>query len=117
MEDRANARKATMIRVILDYPSLGLVSGTARNISVDGMYVETGGAILPRNTPVKALFSLEMDGRITAFQQATSVTWLGQEGLGLTFQGPDHALSGALRAFVYGRASPRTDYRAQSPSR
>ena len=56
MEHRWSERKPVTMDVTLHYDPVGQISGKTRDISLEGMYVETEGVTIPSRAEVKVLF-------------------------------------------------------------
>jgi hypothetical protein len=102
MEHRRGERLPCDISAVVAYRSLGLVSGKARNISTDGMYLDSGPIVVPKNSLVSIHFRL--DGR-DRFETDAMVVWVGAGGMGLMFSDPSPQLVRAVEA-LNARASP-----------
>jgi hypothetical protein len=100
MERRKSSRKPVHQPVDLDSPHAGPLSGFARDVSLGGMFVETGPATLPPIGSVAVSFKLQQDGRQHAFLLDAAVVRREPHGVGLMFlqMEPDEirALSDAL---------------------
>ncbi len=102
MEHRWNVRLPIQTEVALHHPTLGRVRGLTRDISFEGMYVETG----PVQVDSKVLVSIEFDMggghggmlRIPAFVIRTD-----HEGIGLMFtDGYDEKIFNGLARVLGG---------------
>jgi hypothetical protein len=92
MEHRRGQRLPCDISAVVAYRSLGLVSGKARNISADGMYLDSGPIVVPKNSLVSVHFRLDgLDGR-DRFEADAMVVWVGAGGMGLMFNDPSPEL-------------------------
>ncbi len=58
MNSRSSVRRRLALRVVLGYPKLGMLSGSTRDLSRGGMFVETGRVTLPRNERVRVYLYL-----------------------------------------------------------
>lgn len=58
-EKRRHPRLPIALDVFLEYPPLGMVRGTTRNVSLEGMFVETGHFTVPRGATVQVALPLE----------------------------------------------------------
>jgi hypothetical protein len=56
MDSRMSARKPLHERVTLNSPRIGSVSANTRDVSLGGMFVETGALVLPPNAAVDVSF-------------------------------------------------------------
>ena len=62
MEHRCASRKLITLDVVVTYQALGLVQGRTMNISLGGMFIDTGCVDLPVNALMKASFYLTENG-------------------------------------------------------
>ncbi|MGA7802230.1 MAG: PilZ domain-containing protein [Gammaproteobacteria bacterium] len=56
MEHRWSARKPIAMDVEVFYPPIGSVPGRTRDVSMEGMFVHTGGVFLPTHAKVEVSF-------------------------------------------------------------
>lgn len=61
MEQRWTERIPMAVDVMVNYPSLGLVRGKSKDISLEGMFVETGPIVLAADAPLSVTFVLPQD--------------------------------------------------------
>lgn len=116
MEFRSNERKPLTLHVVISYPGLGLVCGRTRDISLGGMFVETGQVILPRNQQVGLCFHLPMAGEDLLCVADARVVHNGQRGVGLGFRQMEKRTQEALRE-VLGLPAQRGAIHATAPAR
>lgn len=98
MEHRRGQRLPCDISAVVAYRSLGLVSGKARNISTDGMYLESGPIVVPKNSLVSVHFRLNGRSARDRFETDAMVVWVGAGGMGLMFSDPSPDLVRAVEA-------------------
>ena len=90
-ERRGNARVETNLDVALYYNSLVLLSCRARDISPDGVFVDTGGQSLPQNAKIDVRFNVNVDGRHQLHQLQAEVVHIEDQGVGLRFEHSDYS--------------------------
>src|SRR5688572_5820020 len=100
MELRRSSRKSLRQEIGLDSSRASPTSAYTRDLSLGGVFVETGALVLPPNTPVSVSFSLRRDGEEHTFHLSATVVRRETGGMGLMFlhMDPDviRALSDAL---------------------
>lgn len=102
MEHRWSPRKPLHVDVVIHYPPLGLVRGTSRDISLDGMFVDTGRILIPTGEVVEICFRPDTDGNPGHLHMDAEVIHASHAGIGLLFRdyGPDALL--ALKTLLLG---------------
>ncbi len=93
-EHRRSMRKPATFHVTLSYPPLGLLRSKVRDISLDGMFIETGPIALHANTPVEVMVRLQKGNTRDAYRLRALVVRVARDGAGLMF---DDATSRAAR--------------------
>jgi hypothetical protein len=102
IEHRLHAREPVVCEAILSYPPLGIVLGRIRDVSLDGISVDTTPVTLNLNTPVNVTIKIQTKGRERLCRFPALVVWT-QNGLaGLMLRSTDAAVSSALHEL--GRA-------------
>jgi hypothetical protein len=103
MDRRSYERKHLRHAATLHAPRSGALVATMRDLSLGGMYVETGPAGLPQNSAVKVSFALPDSGSHESFTLEAVVVRRGRDGSGLMFvrmeQDVIRALSDALSRY------------------
>ena len=101
MEHRWAERKDVELDVVLNYRGLGLVQGRTRNISMGGMFVETGCIRLPVDALLETSFLLtrENDFRRSCETQAM-VVHSDELGAGLMFNELDEGFCEILKQLM-----------------
>ena len=104
MENRRSSRRLLRQEIGLDVARIGPLSALSHDMSLGGMFVETGRPMaLQPNTSVTVLFNLGRNGRRETFQLDAAVVRCTPAGVGLMFlqMEPEviRALSGALAAY------------------
>lgn len=90
-ERRGNVRVESNLDVALYYNSLVLLSCRARDISPDGVFVDTGGQSLPQNAKIDVRFGVAMGGRDRHHQLQAEVMHVKDQGVGLKFEHTDYS--------------------------
>lgn len=116
MEFRSNERKPLALHVVISYPGLGLVCGRTRDVSLGGMFVETGQVILPRNQQVGLCFHLSMSGDDLLCVADARVVHNGTYGVGLGFRQMEKRIYEALRELL-GRPAAEVPIDTARPGR
>jgi hypothetical protein len=99
MEHRCSRRRPIEISVAINYRDVMLVLGRTRDISLDGMFVNTGRQKLPRNALVRVSLRIRDFGSWTGEAEAM-VVHSDDDGLGLMFTAMDAHLEAELQAFL-----------------
>jgi len=97
VEFRSNERKPLALHVVISYPGLGLVCGRTRDVSLGGMFVETGQIILSRNQQVGLCFHVPVSGEDVLCVADARVAHTGMNGVGLSFRHTEKRTQSALR--------------------
>jgi hypothetical protein len=106
MEHRYATRRPFTCDVVLSYRALGFVQGRTRDLSLGGVFVETGCIQLPVNAVVEASFMLEHDsGRMGSRSTRAMVVHTKEGGSGLMFNELDQEFSHLLQDLFYSQAS------------
>ena len=100
MELRRSARKPLRQQVGLEASRGTSLSARTRDLSLGGLFVESGALVLPPNTPVTVSFNIDCDGEEHTFHLNATVVRRAPGGMGLMFlqmePGVIRALSDAL---------------------
>jgi hypothetical protein len=102
MEHRWSARKPVDGNVVVECPRVGLVRATMRDVSLSGMFVETGPMVLPLNAPVSVVFNLPSDARERDYCLQAMIVRHTTKGAGIMFLDPDAETIRSMRAMLYG---------------
>ncbi len=86
MEYRWNPRTEIKLDVVLHYPPLGLVRATSKDMSLQGMYVQTGRIVLHKNEIVTVAFSYQGEEGKQLIKTDANVVRIGKDGAGLMFR-------------------------------
>ncbi len=97
VEHRWSQRKDISIDVSLYYPPVGVVNGTTRNISLEGMYIDTRGVTIPPQARLEVSFFTESCGRQIEHRMPAYVIHCRDGGVGLMLQHVGHGEFDALR--------------------
>lgn len=128
MEHRWSVRKTHASSATIDAPTRDTKVGWMRNVSVGGMFVETGPVLWPVNTPVYVGFTLAGEDNDEApFRLPGLVVRHAPGGLGVMFLETSADVLGALRRALYAQqlahpgqwpdSSSVVTYRLQVPDR
>ncbi|MEJ2644556.1 MAG: PilZ domain-containing protein [Gammaproteobacteria bacterium] len=102
MEHRWSARKPIAMDVELFYAPIGSVLGKTRDVSMEGMFVNTGGVFLPTHAKVEVSFRTAHRRGNRQHRVAGYVVHGNGDGVGLMLRHVDyhdfHALRDMLRA-------------------
>lgn len=104
MDHRRSSRKVLRQEVGIDSTRIGSLSATTHDVSLGGMFVETGPLALPPNASVTVSFHLpQKNGQVLELKLDAAVVRFAPGGVGLMFlqMEPDviRALSRALAAY------------------
>jgi len=94
-EQRRYPRLPLVLDVFLEYPPLGVIRGTTRNVSLEGMFVETGYFTLPRGATVQVALPLER-GLTGTYRFRARVVHSREGGVGLVLHSAEIAAMRAL---------------------
>ncbi|QKT02487.1 PilZ domain-containing protein [Ectothiorhodospiraceae bacterium 2226] len=108
MEYRWHMRKPMRLDVVLYYRGTRLLQCAAKDISLQGMFLNTGPAFFAKNVPVEVAFSLpDADGNMRHYHMRAVVVHGEAGGIGIMFRDYDTSLGDALRQAEHaGRARP-----------
>lgn len=87
MECRWSERTAAKFSVALQYGPLGLIIGKVRDISAEGMFVETGRILVYRNDIVNLSFAYPHGEELRIINTQARVRHTAHNGIGLMFEG------------------------------
>ena len=97
---RWNARVPCIINVALYYGGLGLLPCQTRNISLDGMFVETGRIMLSPESPVEVVFSRPAGKTIRQQRLCAQIIRITNTGAGIMFNNIDMAAYQFLQKMI-----------------
>jgi len=83
MEHRWSERKNVTMDVTLHYDPVGQISGKTRDVSLEGMFVETEGVTIPSRAEVKVLFESKDHGTKYSHCVPAYVVHNNDNGVGL----------------------------------
>jgi hypothetical protein len=89
-ERRGNVRVESDLDAALYYNSLALLSCRVRDISPDGVFIDTGGQSLPQNARIDVRFDVNTGGRDRHHPLQAEVMHVGDRGVGLKFEHTDY---------------------------
>jgi len=95
LEHRWTTRTPINVNVVLCYEPLGLVRGESRDLSLNGMFVDTGRVILQNSQPVIISFSVQ--GIVSnAIRTNGQIVHTSERGAGLEFVSVSEKLTRVL---------------------
>lgn len=97
MEHRLSARKSLGIDVVVYYNGLGMLRCRSKDISADGLYVETSATRLPLNAPVEVAIAVKEDNHVVLNLVPAMVARVTDSGLGLMFTEPNQKIYECLQ--------------------
>ncbi len=100
MEKRWSLRKAIQLDVVLHHDTAGAIKCKTRDISLEGMFIETDNRTLPIDEPVYLDFILQ-DGDNRLHQIRAKVIRTTDNGMGVMFREFNPRISHFLRAVQY----------------
>ncbi len=84
MERRLCERYSVKLEAIINYPALGLIHAQVRNLGPDGLYIETGNALLDIGSGIELV--LLGTGRLQKnYQFNATVVFSDEKGVGVLF--------------------------------
>ncbi|RMG28399.1 MAG: PilZ domain-containing protein [Gammaproteobacteria bacterium] len=86
--------------VRLRYEPVGVIEGLTRDVSLEGMYVETGGVRIPPNAHIEVRFETEHDGIRVEHRLPAVAIHGSNEGVGLMLHHIDYENFYALRRLI-----------------
>lgn len=89
MNKRWNDRKTVSVGLVVNYPALGLLRGTAKNISHDGMFIETAATSLCNYSDIEVTMNLPEFSDSPVQIQAT-IIHSNENGIGIMFRSNDN---------------------------
>lgn len=97
MEHRLHPRERAACQATVSYPPLGLVLGRIRDVSFDGMSIDTTPITLNPNTPVKVTIRFRTTGQQRLSRFSALVVWAENGRAGLMLTSSDESTSGTLQ--------------------
>jgi hypothetical protein len=97
VEHRWSPRKPIAMEVSLFYPPLGTIEGRTRDISLEGMYVETEGVEIPRQARLEVAFRTRYGEEERVHRLPAYVVHGDGRGIGLMLQHVGYHEFDALR--------------------
>jgi len=105
MEHRFNQRKPMSLDVMINHQGLGLVNAQTINISMGGMYIDTGRIRLPSNSSIKIFFTLDIECNNRTHDISGIVVRSTTDGVGIMFDGMNDDCNSALFSMIHGENS------------
>ena len=96
MEHRFNLRKPIRLDVLISHQGLGLVSAQSLNVSMGGMFIDTGRVRLPSNAVIKLSFTFEPECNNNVYDISAIVVHSSDHGVGVMFDRLNDHCSSAL---------------------
>ena len=96
MEHRCAERKPVGVNVLVSSPRMGVVRGTAIDLSAGGMFVETDHMDVRVNAPVTVSFQPDDEMPLVCFQAKGMVVHVCERGFGFMFDDLEPACRRAL---------------------
>ncbi|MCF6281964.1 MAG: PilZ domain-containing protein [Candidatus Polarisedimenticolaceae bacterium] len=111
MEHRFNQRKEMSLDVMINHQGLGLVNAQSTNISMGGMFIDTGRIRLPSNSAIKIFFTLDTECNNRTHDISAIVVRSTEHGVAIMFDGMSDHCNSALFSTIHGdsTASDSTD--------
>ncbi len=103
MEHRFNQRKPVSLDVMIEHQGLGLVNAQTINVSMGGMYIDTGRIRLPSNSSIKILFTLDAKCNSRTHDVLGIVVRSTEDGVGIMFDGMNTECNSALFSIIHGK--------------
>ena len=100
IDQRWSERKPIALEVALYYPPVGTIMGRTRDVSLEGMFVETHGAELPVEAELEISFVTEGANKSHEHHVPAYVVHGGREGVGLMLRHIDYSDFYALRYMI-----------------
>jgi hypothetical protein len=107
IEHRLHPREPAAYQATVRYPPLGLVLAKVRDVSPDGMSIDTTPITLNLNTPVNVTIRFREKGQERISRFGAVVVWAQDGRAGLMLRSVDETHSGVLQGLVqaFRRAS------------
>ena len=96
MEHRLHQREPVAYSATVHYPPLGLVLAQVRDVSLEGMSIDTTPITLNLNTPVNVTVRFRVNGRERFSRFSAVVVWAQDGHAGLKLRSIDQIHSGVL---------------------
>ena len=112
MEHRWSVRKPVDMDVLVYHGGFPGTELRARNIGMEGMFIETGALALAKNSVLDVEFTLELAGRSQRYRMPSFVRHVSDVGVGIMFRKFNQELFQALHRLLYSS----DDFRAHPES-
>lgn len=103
MDQRWSTRIPIDLDVLLDYPSLGLIRGRARDISLEGMFIETGQIALAADEALAVAFVLDSGQHKKPYNLKAKVVHTANRGAGVVFHNIDAEAAQCIKKILHDR--------------
>lgn len=97
IEHRWSERKPIELDVSIYYEPMGSITGRTRDVSLEGMFVETPGVELPVEAELEISFATDTGGKLQQHQMPAYVVHGNGQGIGLMLRHVDYNDFYALR--------------------
>lgn len=101
MEHRASPRKTISQYVLVYQNNLPVLRGTARNISLEGLFLETGPVIFKKDTLLEVEFHLGTGAMRKHYRVPVVVRRKTKTGLGMVFKNIETESVRRIQEFLY----------------
>lgn len=106
MEHRFTERKPADLNVVISCPRVGMFRGRIRNLSLGGMYVESGCVVMPIHAPVQVSIQPDPERPIHSLDIPGMVVQQRGNAFGLIFGELDLVTKLALRDLLDSLSAP-----------
>lgn len=101
MDQRWSERIPVNLEVLLDYPSLGLIRAKARDINLNGMFIDTGQIALAADEALAVTFVIDGGIDKKPYNLKAKVIHTANRGVGVRFWNLDAETAQSIKKFVY----------------
>ena len=101
MEHRWSVRKPVNMDVLVYHGGFPGTELRARNIGMEGMFIETGALALAKNSVLDVEFSLDLAGSGQRYRMPSFVRHVSNAGVGIMFRKFDQELFQVLHRVLY----------------
>lgn len=101
IERRDNRRIPMSLETSLHYSSVLLLNCSTRDLSLDGVFVETRGEVLPESAIVEVGIVVHNNGEVRRTRLPAQVMRIADDGIALKFRYPDYIGYSTLVDLIY----------------
>lgn len=116
MEHRLSPRKPMDLSVVLYYKGIGMLRCRAKDVSADGLYLDTEQQALRLHTPVEVAIATREAAGISVSILPAMVVRVERNGVGLMFKETNHRIYEAMQAPTLDSSLLSMDLASQPPS-